>query len=512
MVGIKELAVVLVIALTVFRVLRPLTQRFASEADLRRRRFAWCALTAAAFLSPNVWLFVIAAILVLVVIGRKDSNPVALYLFLYYAVPPFEWRIPMIGISHLVTVTPVFLLAFFIVSFQAVRMLREPLPRESLNLEFADFCLLGYVLVTAFYFVLPEISPDVLMAYTAKDCIRRAFTLFITLYVPYFAISRSLLNSRAILDALASFMLAAAAMAAVALFEADRHWLLYLELIRRFTPHYAGHVSVEYLMRGGYVRAMASAGQPLTLAYALAIALGFWLGVRHYVDSRRTVILTLCLLLAGLYATDSTGPWVGAAFIVLVFSILSPGSTSRALRFAAVAAVAGMVLFELTGSSALASHLPFVRSMENNADYLYRVRLFDRAQQIFLASPLLGDQQALLKMQALRQGEGIIDMVNGYVDMLLGSGLVGFSLWVSFVTIGLGRARRFSREFRTRDPKLSMLGLALIACTLGTVFLIATCGMMDPMICALTGLSMAYTRACRPAGSTLPQGSIACNT
>jgi hypothetical protein len=508
--SIKELAVVLIIALFVFKALGPLVQRFASDVDLRRRRFVWCALTAAAFLSPSPWLFAIIAIPLLVFIGKKDSNPAAVYLFLYYAVPPFIWRVPMIGISYLIDLTPIFLLAFCVMSFQAVRMLKDPMPPRPLRIELTDLCILGYVLLTAFYFVLPETSPGVLMTYTLKDCVRRAVAQFITLYVPYFVISRSLLTRRAILDSLASAILAAAVMAAVALFESARHWLLYVELIQRF--NYAGHFTVQYLQRGGYLRAMASSGEPLTLAYVLGIAFGLWLSVRQYIESRRTTVLTVCLLLSGLYVTHSRGPWMGAALILLVFYTLRSASSSRAVRAVAVTAIIGILIVQLSGAEVLTGHIPFTGSMQHDPDYLYRVRLFDRAVQIISANPLLGDQQALLHMQDLRQGQGIIDLVNAYVDMLLGCGLVGFSLWFSFVAIGLLRARALSKEFRIKDTRLSMVGVALISCTLGTLFMISTVGGMDSMICVLTGLSIAYARLRPEADSTLPEGSIAWNT
>lgn len=498
---IKELAIVFVIALLVFRALQPMARRFASETDLRRRRFAWYAVTAIAFLSPNALVYTVAASPLLIFMGKKDSNPAAIYLMLWYVVPPFSWRVPMVGISYLVYLSPALLLSLCILAPRAARIRSEPVPGGPSRADIAGLCLFAYLLLTAFYFVLPETAPGVLMTYTFKDGVRRVFEAFFTLYVPYFVISRSLFTYSAILDCLTSFISSAAVMAGVGLFEAGRHWLLYGEAISRLND------AVQYLVRDGHLRAMASSGQPLALASIIDLALGFWLCVQRNVDSRRTNILILLLLLGGLYATHSIGPEIGAAVIFLAFGTLRPGA-SPALKVIAVAGVAGIVLLQLGDASALASHIPLVSSWEQNGDYLYRVRLMDRAQEIILANPLLGDQYGLLKMQDLRQGQGIIDLVNGYAVVLLGSGVVGFFLWASFVAAGLRKASLLSREVRIHNPRLSALGVALVSCTIGILFLIMNNGSMDPMLCVLTGLSIAYARLGRPAALTVPDVSI----
>ena len=70
----------------------------------------------------------------------------------------------------------------------------------------------------------------------------------------------------------------------------------------------------------------------------------------------------------------------------------------------------------------------------------------------------------MLKMQDLRQGEGIIDLVNTYMTVLLENGFVGMALFLSFILIALRRAWSASRRSRVADPDLSLLGASIVAC------------------------------------------------
>jgi hypothetical protein len=106
--------------------------------------------------------------------------------------------------------------------------------------------------------------------------------------------------------------------------------------------------------------------------------------------------------------------------------------------------------------------------------------------------PWFGDQQALLKMEELRQGEGIIDLMNGFVNILLDNGFVGLSLFGLFIVIGSFKALRVSAASAKSDPDLSKLGACLVACVLGSLVMMWAGGLIDMMTCVLVGLTAAY--------------------
>jgi len=96
MIELKVLIVVLGLSVIVFALAKPVALQFSAEADFKRRRNVWMALTVVAFLSPNIWLFALLAAPVLYWGGRKDSNPLAFYLLLLMIIPPVSRQIPTI--------------------------------------------------------------------------------------------------------------------------------------------------------------------------------------------------------------------------------------------------------------------------------------------------------------------------------------------------------------------------------------------------------------------------------
>ena len=59
---LKALVVVLVIALAIFQLARPVALRFMSASDFARRRNVWLAITVAAFVCPDfIWFCAVSA-------------------------------------------------------------------------------------------------------------------------------------------------------------------------------------------------------------------------------------------------------------------------------------------------------------------------------------------------------------------------------------------------------------------------------------------------------------------
>ena len=105
---------------------------------------------------------------------------------------------------------------------------------------------------------------------------------------------------------------------------------------------------------------------------------------------------------------------------------------------------------------------------------------------------MLGDQAARLKMQDLKQGEGIIDMINTYLQILLDNGFLGLSLFLIFIVIPTLRTLAVSRQLAGSDPRSSQLGASLVACTVGTLIMIESGGCDRAMVSVLVGLMAAY--------------------
>lgn len=505
MLSLKELIVILTIATVVFKFARPIALLFSAEKDFARRRNAWFALTVAAFLLPSFWLFALIAIPVLITTGRKDSNPGALYLLLLQVIPPISVTVPMVGISHLLDIDNYFLLSLFVMVPAAFR-LRDSKKRVGIRgLETMDVLILSYGILTAFLFLHSEISRGVISPPTFTDALRRAFVFLIGIYTPYFVISRSVCSRRVIIEDVATLCLSCVLMAALALFESARHWLLYGELAGRWG--YASAVSPYYL-RAETVRAMVSVGHPLALGFLLEIGFGFWLYLQSFSMSTRYRIAIPLLLWLGLIATYSRGPWIGGACIFFIFYAVRPRAFPALLKAAGISLIVAIAILFSPFGDKIVGMLPFFGGKVDNGSVIYRHVLLDRAWQTIQGSPLLGDQYALLKMQDLRQGEGIIDVVNTYVEVLLGNGFVGLSLFLGFILIALIKTFTTSRRIVATDRDFGMLGASLVACILGTLIMMMDGSFgssLERVFYLLAGLAAGYSYLGRSANTGQPE-------
>jgi O-antigen ligase len=142
----------------------------------------------------------------------------------------------------------------------------------------------------------------------------------------------------------------------------------------------------------------------------------------------------------------------------------------------------------------IAQVIPYFGGTVDAESITYRQRLLDRAWQLIRESPFLGDQHAISKMEDLRQGQGIIDLMNGFMHILLDDGFMGLSLYLAFVMLGIIGAWRLSRQGARIDAQLSTIGASLVACILGTMVMMWAGGLIVSTLCVLVGLGTACTQ------------------
>jgi len=238
---------------------------------------------------------------------------------------------------------------------------------------------------------------------------------------------------------------------------------------------------------------MASAGHPLVLGYLLAVAFGCWLYLQGRVQSTLVRVGFIALLWLGLFATYSRGPWLCAVLIFFLFALQKRQAASAFARSLLVGALAATVVAFTPLGDKIASVFPFLGGHLDTSNIDYRQRLWDRGWEQIWQSPWFGDQYVLKKLQDLRQGEGIIDFINGYIAQLLATGFVGLTLFLSVMAFALWPAWAASRRSRDVNEGFSSLGACLISCILGTLFLWALGGPDVPVLWALVGLACAYS-------------------
>jgi hypothetical protein len=488
----KALIVVLVLSAIVFILAKPVFRYVMSPEDFARRRNTWLLLSLAVFLSPNFWVYFFIAVPVVLYSALKDTNPAALYLFLVLAVPPLREQIPTLGIVNQVfPMDHLRILSLFLLLPVALRLMsraNEPFDpyqpgASARGLVLADKLLLGFV-VLQFVLLVPYES--------VTTSLRRAVLLGIDVMLPYFVISRACKDREMIVEAMAAFALGAMALVPCALYEVYIRGSLYQPI----ETLWGSPLLFVYLARGEYYRAQVTAGHSITLGYLFAIALGFWLYLRGRLAPRPMTLLGLVGLCVGMAVTFARGPWIGAAALVMTFLALRPNAGGGIAKLVFAGAIAiGVALVTPLGSKMI-EYVPFIGSAGEET-LNYRARLFEYSWNLIQLNPVFGNPYYMMSMEDLRQGQGIIDMVNTYAAIALSFGLTGLFLFAAFLVDIVWTTVRTVRKTAGHDPDFAVLGASLVGCLVCTLTVIATTSFglaLAVVTWSLAGLAVRYVR------------------
>ena len=481
--NLKALIVVLPIAMVIFIVAKPICLRFMAQDDFARRRDVWIGLTLAGFLSPSFWLYFLVAILLVTRSMRKETNPAALYIVLMNVIPPLVGaELPTIGINALFKLDNFRILAFVILLPVFWRLMHAKGETAPFRLTLMDWLILAY---TVLHLVL-------LMPYDSFTVtVRRSFLFGIDVLLLYFVVSRTCTSQRAIVEAMACYCLIFAVTVPIAVFEAARHWLLYAGI----ADQWGDPIQFAYVVRSGIVRAQVASGHALNYGNNLAIAFGFWLYLRTRLPSAPGNTIAIWFWL-GMIAAYSRGPWVAAAALFFVFLALGPNGFARFSKALLVSALlAAPVLLSPLGERVI-DNLPFLGTVAEE-NVAYRIQVIQVSWEQIKENPFFGNALVTSQLESLRQGEGIIDLVNTYVVTALYYGLVGLGLYVGFFLLGMAKTYGEIRKAAATAPDLSLLGVSLLACMFALLLVMGIGGFggsVGKMFYVLAGFAFCYAR------------------
>lgn len=458
---LRSLIVILALSPLVLVLARFATIPFSANEDFVRRRNLWLALTLVAFLAHNFWLCMVAAAILLWRATGREHNPVALYLFVLFCIPPLSADIPGLVVNYLFGLDFLRLLSLVVLLPAALRLYRDtdnPRPGNCL----ADKLIIAYVVYALFL---------IYLAATFTNLLRGCVLMTLDVLLPYYVASRGLRRPEAFRDALAGFVVGAGLLAAIGIFESSRGWVLYATLKDALGVS-SGYFNV--LLRDETQRATGTAGHPIAFGYVMTVAIGFWMYLQTHVRHWALRVLPLSLLVGALIATMSRGPWIGAFVVALVFAANSARPVKAILQLGLLAAVFTGLIALIPGGERLFDLLPFVGEMDSET-VSYRQRLIEIFVPIILDNPLMGASSYLYspELESLRQGQGIIDVVNTYIGIGLYNGVAGLVLFLGFfvaVASGVWRRMRGNPDQDARNLGRTLLAvLAGILVILGTV-------------------------------------------
>jgi hypothetical protein len=476
--SLKAMVVVLVIGFAVFWIAKPIALRFMAEQDYQRRCKVWLALTAVAFAAPNFWLFFVVAFPTLFLVGKRDKNPLALALFLMHVIPPVWVSVPSLGV-RMVDMNSLRLLTLAIL-VPAMFNTLSPRPAGSPAFKLAAACMLGYnLLMLALY--MPYEAPT--------NTVRRLIDYSLDSGIVFFAFYRLLPTPRVTREALMCFCLGTAVVACIGVFEWLRNWLLYVTL----TDYWGVADSMAFLTRGGALRAQAATGHSMTLGFITAMAFALWLGFARSIPDTKRKWLATAVLLAGCYVSLSRAGWMMVAVAYVMYLLIGPMRPAAVFKQLGLIAIAAAVLVFAPGGEKFINLLPFVGNTDtHNIDY--RERLADMSWMLIWRNPWFGDPFVMRYMEALRQGQGIIDLVNVYASIALFAGFVGLTLFIVPNLIAMWSLLRAVLGSHRNDLGLHMLCAALAAGMVANLLMFAVGSLGATLTFMFWGLSAAALR------------------
>lgn len=482
---LRDLAVISILAGLVFFAARVPVTAIMPKDDFIRRRNAWLLLTVASFLISNFWLFALAAAFFIHRAARQDGNRMAVFYFLIFAVPAAQTQIPGFGVINYLFAIDYLRLLILVVLLPLWIRLSSRADITPFGRTGADKLLLAFMLL-ATGLQLRETS--------FTDTLRYGFNLFVDIFLPYYAASRSLRTMQDFRDAMLAFAVAAMVLAAIAVVETLTFHLFYRPPMDRMGLSWS---FLNYLPRNSMLRSAGSTGHPIALGYVMAMAIGFLMFAGHGLRPKAR-LRGMATLVAGFIAPFSRGPWIGGATLLASFIFTGSRPVGRLLKITLMSILAIAVVSVLPGGHVVTDLLPFIGNTDE-VNVQHRENLVDAAYVVVLRNPLFGSVNfgAAPEIQALLLG-GIIDIVNTYVLLALEIGLVGMGLFAGVFVIAALAVRKALRKLPDTAVEERLLGRVLLSSLLATMVIIFTTSSITviPVIYwSLAGMAVAYARA-----------------
>ena len=275
--------------------------------------------------------------------------------------------------------------------------------------------LVGIVIVIIYLATIRETSPT--------NALRELLNFLLSYVLPYYIISRSVQGVPQLRSAMLALAGSAVVLSTLAVYEAQNTWPLY----RGVWTHYGIELGKDanIKLRGGLMRSAGPYPEPLSLAFALTIGLVALLSLRNEFKKRWHYALLCTVVVAGLIAPQGRGAWIGALSALFALDLYRRNYRRLTIK-AVLRGIAGVLALSL---AAVNNRVAIMLGLtaEGQGTFDYREKLLTRGIEEFWKSPLFGDaiNDVLYQMRDMVQGEGIVDLVNGYLHIALMSGAVG---------------------------------------------------------------------------------------
>lgn len=381
---------------------------------------------------PMLWTQLIFGLLLIACFDKRVPMA-ATYLFFFFWTPAAGSLLAIAG-AYIAPLTP-------FMSFSAALLIGYMLhPDAHLRRRFAGsdaFMLLFVVLFCA----------CASLRATPTGVARNIATYFVPYIISYMVLSRVRIERPELVLRLMLFGAAAGSM--LCIFETARHWPLYAGVWGVKNDMWTIDAPRVWLERGGIARAYGPYAHPLTGGAMLGLAAIAGWGL-YLIRGRSGPLLTLAMVVViGLAATLSRSGLVALAIGLMVFQMLR-----GRYWLAVVVPIAG---------AALLISLPILGGADAQFSTTYRLGLLSGVPQALGPRIWLGYREAVEEglLDYFIQGQGIVDLVNAYLAIVVEAGIVSLVPFLLFLVSIYPHYRAIKRLQPDREQLI--LAQALIA-------------------------------------------------
>lgn len=482
----KAFIVVLGVALPAFWGLRLAFGAAFPQGVWIRWGAAFIAASFAAFMIPNYWLSLFLFALIAIVAAAAEKFPLSIYALLLFAFPAAGALVPgFFGINNFLMLFTHNVLA--IVLLFPMFALTAAARVRATNGRFPDAFFTLYILVLC---VLAFRDTN------ATNGLRNVAAVLLSMVPQYIVFSRTRWTIDRLRLFTGAFVASLSIVAAIACIEVVLSWPLYLSPLYSWNLNF----SVFTTMRGGVLRAAGSTLSPIGLGMFLVVALSVTPALIYASRKRLLSYAPIGVLGAGLIATFSRGPWIGAGVALAIHALVSARPLQNLMRVGLVSVLGVAVLLATPYGDAIIGLLPGFGNTIDQSTIDYREELWDRGWRAAMRSPFFGSEYYLQtpEMSSLRQGQGIIDIVNGYLHIALESGLVGLTCFIGLAASAMYAVWRAIGPARRIDPELALYAESYLSGYAAMMLVIVTAsivvGQIQEVIFMLAGLCVGIAR------------------
>jgi O-antigen ligase len=456
---------------------------YISQKEFRQWKILILSITSAAFLSPNIWIFFIVIITLFTFFPRDNNSRIIFYLLLICTVPLLSVDIP--GFAGIRYIFEINYNRFLIIVLLLLPFLERKISPRLFSLPSDKYILAFIALVVAANF----------RDNTITNALRESLLIIIDIFIPYIILSRQINNLEQLNRVFFALFTALIPIAIIGIFETVKGWHLYDALSFSLSGKGTGYDTRAELLRAG-----AIFKSPIVLGYSMVIGFGLLLYLKPLVKTKFSSNLAGLVFFTSLIATLARGPWVG--FVMLIMAYIWVGKAAvKWLTFWGLSILASIPLLSLTETgNKFLQLLPFVGTIRSDT-IDYREQLLDMAWIVFQRQPWFGSPlyTETPEMETMRQGQGIIDVVNTYIQIVLSYGTIGLILFIMIFLGLLYKCYQMIQLLPKEQTDLIRMGRSLFAILVAIVVIIFTVSSIDytPIFYwVFVGVTAAYLNIC----------------